>query len=389
MDSIDKIFIFSCFTISLIVVIIIFSWIWRRHRMILRNIVKPMFNITHINTEEDKKEIMKKFNKTLEVKPFLASASIAVMISSYRDSELCITLKDLFEKSLFPERLFIKIVEQNDVEDHRNCFSENADIDKELKKHIKVYKMNYKDAKGPTHARSICETLWDGEEYHMMIDSHMRFEPGWDLLLLDMLYKCPNPKRTVITSYPEGYKREERHGKVYYTIIMRKGWRTHRWKWTKEYPVNGVPQFESITQLSVPPEIPPLTGFWGACFHFSHSDTLRLVPFSPKTPHLFFGEEAFMAARYYTHGFELRAPCFSVVYHLWQRNYRPVFFTHQNQKLKNESVKLVMDIMTGKLIDEKYGLGNEKTWRDYWDYVGLDPFERKPTRPFNPWRPKE
>lgn len=66
-----------------------------------------------------------------------------------------------------------------------------------------------------------------------MCDSHMRFEPGWDAELLDMLAKTERPKRTIITMYPEGYERIEnkKEGNIRYKILVRRGWRYEQIKY--------------------------------------------------------------------------------------------------------------------------------------------------------------
>jgi hypothetical protein len=144
----------------------------------------------------------------------------------------------------------------------------------------------------------------------------MRAEPGWDVQVLDQIYSCPRPKRTCLTTYPEGYERNEKDGKITYKILLRKGWRYVRFTHFNE---QGIPQFESVTTFKKPPTYAPFTPFWGACFSFVHSDAIKLAPFSPETPYLFFGEEIFMAIRYLSFGFDLRAPPYSTFYHLWKR----------------------------------------------------------------------
>jgi hypothetical protein len=46
----------------------------------------------------------------------------------------------------------------------------------------------------------------------------------------------------------------------------------------------------------------------------------------------------------------------------------------------------VKDILTGKKIDDKYGLGKVRTWTEFWDYLGLDPISYKEIRPREPWK---
>ncbi len=234
----------------------------------------------------------KKLNEKFESRKDLNNPTIFVAISSYRDPELCFTIRDLYEKAYNPNRVYVGIVEQNDTKDQASCHIHTL-LNKQFNytKNVAVITMNYKEAKGPTHARSICEGLYKGQEYYLMTDSHMRFEPGWDSELIEMLFKTRRPKRTVITMYPEGYERyEDSEGNVNTRIMMRRGW---RYEQIKKFNEQGIVEFESITSLTPPPKKPQYVPMYGACFVFGHCDILKLVPFNPNTPYLFFGNRVY------------------------------------------------------------------------------------------------
>jgi [Skp1-protein]-hydroxyproline N-acetylglucosaminyltransferase len=327
-------------------------------------------------TESDRKNLQKLYGN----KPEFLTPRIAVFISSYRDPELCVTLQDLYEKAFNRDRIFICVVEQNDPGDPKTCHCRNAKIPSGQLRYITLH---YKEAKGPTHARSICETLWQGEDYYLMTDSHMRFEPGWDVELFDNLFKCPRPMKTVITMYPEGYERTEKDGAVKYKILnLRRGWRYEQIKYFND---QGIVEFESVTTYSPSPKKPQRVPMYSANFVFAHSNILRDVPFHPNTPYLFFGEEQFMAARLFTHGYDLYGPMRSVVYHLWKRDYRKTYWSHDVVVERNKSIERIKDIMTGKIVDTKYGMGNVRTWKEFCDYLGIDHDNRSFTREKKPW----
>lgn len=322
-------------------------------------------------------EIMKKkFNGRNDIN----SKTIFVSISSFRDPELIVTLNDLWDKAYNRDRIYVGILQQNDYQDEPECFAENCKIPKD---HMVIEFMHFSEAKGPTYARSICEKLWNGQEYYMLVDSHMRFEYGWDSELLDMLMRCPRPMRTVITTYPEGYIREDKNGKVEYKYKPRKKWRRQKFKFFNR---NGVVEFASMSSQYKPPEVPEYVPFWAACFSFSHSDILKEVPYNHKTPFLFFGEEIFMAARLFTHGWDLRSPRFMVCYHLWIRTYRKQYWAQEDPVTKEKSVNYVKDILEGRFIeDSSISLGYRRTLEDFWNYIGLDYKTKTPTRQVDPW----
>jgi hypothetical protein len=76
-------------------------------------------------------------------------------------------------------------------------------------KRVRYLHISSTDAKGPCWARSRAQGLYDGEDYVLQIDSHMRFRPHWDAYLIETLHSCPSDK-PVLTAYPVGYDLPER-----------------------------------------------------------------------------------------------------------------------------------------------------------------------------------
>jgi len=61
-----------------------------------------------------------------------------------------------------------------------------------------------KESRGVCWARNKVQSLWEGEEFTLQIDSHMRFVEGWDNILLGMYAEWPT-KKAVLTTYPIPY----------------------------------------------------------------------------------------------------------------------------------------------------------------------------------------
>jgi hypothetical protein len=185
-------------------------------------------------TQEDRNKLLKKYKNDKE----FFESTIMISISSYRDSELCLTLRDMIEKSLNPSRLYFCVVEQNDpIEDEDICHA-NTILKAGLPikpEQLRVKTLHWSEAKGPTYARSLAEKLWNGEKYYLMTDSHMRVEGGWDCELIQQLWLTPRPLRTVLTMYPEGYERFEENKLIRYSIGMTRGWRRERFKKFNEH----------------------------------------------------------------------------------------------------------------------------------------------------------
>ena len=118
------------------------------------------------------------------------------------------TLKYLYTKASFPSRVFVGVVQQNEITDLDclNHYCELMRIDgyrKHLPKDVEPkfttedYICPYKDnirmkrvpaelARGPTWARAQGFDMLHDEEFCMQTDAHMDFLPSWDVNMLKM-----------------------------------------------------------------------------------------------------------------------------------------------------------------------------------------------------------
>ena len=74
---------------------------------------------------------------------------------------------------------------------------------------IREVRIPWQEATGPCKARNLAQQLWQGEEFFLQIDSHMRFVPGWDVKLLQMLIQAEQMStygKAVVSSYPPAYE---------------------------------------------------------------------------------------------------------------------------------------------------------------------------------------
>ena len=227
---------------------------------------------------------------------------IFVHIPSYRDRECQWTVKDMFEKAAHPERVFVGICWQTLPEEDQDCFQVEA-----CPGQVRVLHFHISEACGLGWARQHASSLWQGEEYSLQIDSHMRFAPGWDEKMLAMLAACDSPD-PVLTSYPVGYTPPDHlheHPKPYVQAI-------------KGFMPSGILQF---TTRSVPKGLevtrPMPTAACAGGFIFGSSRILRDVPFDAAI--YFNGEEPSLAVRLWTHGFDLFSPHEAVIYHYYKR----------------------------------------------------------------------
>lgn len=296
---------------------------------------------------------------------------IFVQIASYRDPQCQWTVKDLFEKAAHPERITVGICWQFSKPEDDICFSEPYPYPQQ----VRVHGVDAKESKGVCWARGLTQQLWRGEEYTLQIDSHMRFEPGWDNTLLGMLAECEDPK-AVLTCYAPGFTPPDK---------LEKGWIFGMS--AKEFDKYDIFLMKGAPGYRVPNELPahPMPGaFVSANMLFGPSSIIQDVPYDPNI--YFFGEEITMAVRLWTHGYNLYHPNRLVIYHDWKRDKRPTHFAdHRDWTKQNDKAYARVKHLLGTAVCEdaeilkdldKYGLGMARTLEQYQEYSGVD-FARK------------
>ncbi len=256
--------------------------------------------------------------------------TIFVSVPSYRDPDCARTLLDLFERAAAPERVYVGVCVQNDDSSADACplGAYAALVAREgtlgdMSPHVRVHRLPASAAQGPMLARSLIERrLYNGERYYMNIDSHTRFVRSWDDECIAALRRCPAPERAVLSAYPGSHAAvagaQRRGDALPVGTFMRLSGR-------EEDTGHRLPTFEGTT-FARRPTRPLPTAFYAGCFAFSRASRLHEVPYDPQCAFVFLGEEFSMAARLYTHGYDLFAPEDALVGHRWDRDYRPTFW---------------------------------------------------------------
>jgi [Skp1-protein]-hydroxyproline N-acetylglucosaminyltransferase len=279
--------------------------------------------------------------------------TIFISVASYRDKECPNTIREIFTKAYKPDRIRIGICQQNKDEDV-DCMVTPYD-DK-----IRIVRLKHTEAKGPTYARYICSTLYQGEDYYMQIDSHSRFEKDWDKKLIDMIPL----QKAVLSCYPNDWMKEGKDTSVsIYCQIKKSDRGTLK---TTAYLKNPTEELMEIPYI-------------GGGFFFTYGVFLNTVPYDENLPHLFEGEEILFTMRMWTHGWDFYAPNKIILYHYYYRDGEPKFWDENPdyQKYNRLSFKKVnyMIKMSDKKpkLDMSKGMGDERSVEDYYRYIGFDP----------------
>ena len=307
-------------------------------------------------------------------------ATIFVLIASYRDPECSVTVSDMFDKAREPNRVYAGICWQYASEDEFDCLDPSLP----LRNNIRVDRVPHTESHGVCWARHRAQLLYQDQDYVLVIDSHMRFEPDWDAKLIAELNQCPAEK-SILSSYPPGFTLPE----------------------TKEFPPPMVNQAQlNIRRYPAPdtryPDgnirgyvgymleqdnyIEPLRcAFFAAGFSFMPALALKEVPFDPYID--WDEEEISFSVRLWTFGWAFYAPREHLLHHLYVSN-RPSG-NAQNFRLHVDKSRLVARFERSKkryfhmlgLIEttdkealsdiSQYGLGSSRSLRDFEAFSGI------------------
>lgn len=110
------------------------------------------------------------------------TGEIFILIASFRDSRCSTTIRNIFTKAQYPNRIRVGLIEQIDSEkDPVNCISSfcQGKSDCPYKSQIDLITFSSQDARGPNFARSFESELLGSEEFCLQVDSHTDFVQGW------------------------------------------------------------------------------------------------------------------------------------------------------------------------------------------------------------------
>lgn len=309
-----------------------------------------------------------------------AQTGIFVSIASYRDAELLPTLHDMLEKASGLSVLNIAICWQDEGEIsqfQRAGFTliektKSGEHDLFIFEHqgnrVQVICVHYFLSEGACWARSLCEKLYQQEDYCLQIDSHCRFIDDWDVEMVSLLQQLKqHSAKPVISSYPPGYEpgKEDQKAEYVSRLVLR------------GFSTDNILQLTSVDFES---NAPVRGSYLAGGFIFAEAQFLHEVP---NDPLIFFeGEEIAMAVRAFTHGYDIWHPHKILLWHFYGReNHARIWGDHNGEAEKAGSISCVWwerDRISKKRVkvllktehDEcdlgRWGLGN---WRS------LDEFE--------------
>lgn len=288
---------------------------------------------------------------------------------------------------MYPENLYAGICIQNKEGDEDCVLPPNLD---QYSKNIATIRMKNYEAKGPTWARYLCTTLFNDQDYFFQIDSHTLFEEGWDLTLMKMIDDIKDntvSEDVVLSHYPPSYHDYENKAKnkhIVDTICQ------------SFFNEKGMVSFLGASSVDMSKDKYVQTPHIAAGMFFCEGKCIREVPYDPNLPNLFVGEEILHSARVWTAGYDIYSPTEVTVYHLYTRSDQPHVWddkktfddTHAFNKAK--SILNFHDAKSAAIPEhvneniEYYGLGTKRTIKQFFDFAGIDPVNKKIYKNFCP-----
>lgn len=291
--------------------------------------------------------------------------TIFVQIACYRDPQLIPTIEDMFANAKYPENLVVGICWQHSLEDSWDNLSKYNNSNQ-----FKIIDVDYNDSQGVCWARNKVQSLYNGEKYTLQLDSHHRFAKNWDEILINMLIELQSKghDKPLITSYIPSFDPDDDPASRINTP-----WKMNFDRFIPEGAVFFLPaSFDTWDNKNEP--LP--ARFYSAHFAFTLGEFSKEVQHDPE--YYFHGEEISVAARAYTHGYDLFHPHKVLVWHEYTRKGRTKQWDDDKQwghrntasHLKNRKL-FEMDGEKRDIDFGKYGFGTVRTLRDYEKYSGL------------------
>lgn len=298
---------------------------------------------------------------------------IFVSIASYRDPLLATTIKDALENAAYPDRIVFGVVDQS-------YSNEKYEVPIELRSQVRYVGIDPGDARGACWARSLCMSLYSGEEWFLQIDAHTLFSPGWDSYMVENLALCyQRSNKPVLTGFPNAFnmvngvpKRLGRNNSIITTVVHPDGFYQND---------THCLHIRSITADSHT----PIRAFHAVGGYIFTSG--RIVSEIPYDPNFYFeGEESGYSLRLYTHGWDVFHAANSPLFHLYDTADSYIGgeqirrMRHRNDDTVRAEKWQVLDTRSkgrlGQLINGKdlgiYSLGVYRTLAEYTDFCGVD-----------------
>lgn len=293
---------------------------------------------------------------------------IFISIASYRDVYLPFTIDSAIANAVHPERLVFGVCWQTDDTENLDRFVHDP--------RFRIRKYPHAASLGYGWSRAEVQKLYDGEKYHLLIDSHSAFAQGWDENLIAQLESKPGKKPLLTTSSPPfGFDNAR-------NVVF-------PWAGTKQ---DGVPLMSCKIlrpagwldiQMSSErkTERHQKTPFTCCNFVFTYGTWIVEVPEDPLMINA--GHEGPLSLRTYTHGYDIYLPDEIQVWHLdyahYPDGYRHKVWETKSSAWQNERTALMVSRLQTLVYGKgdvrslgRHGPGSQRSVAEWGEAAGLN-----------------
>ena len=278
-----------------------------------------------------------------------AGEKILVIIPAFMDNELEATIASLITCAADPSKLDVVAINQDDETRTAQQFPEC----------VTLLNVHFSKSRGVAWARSLLNTfLSKSHAYVLNIDSHMRFDANWDVILKDAIQRYPG--NAIISAYPGQYfvsNSERTNGNVInYIHSVTPDWRVLIGS------KSAVPDKDGFIRF----------GLLAAGFNFASRHFWEEVPVDPSLDWNW--EELDPTVRAFTFGYDIVNIPSPPIYHL---------YTHENRKpgasnnwkveeVPGQRFRSKLPHSNGELIQIPFGLGRRRSLAEFESLHGVN-----------------
>lgn len=287
---------------------------------------------------------------------------IFVQIVAYRDLELVPTVAEAIAHAAHSDRLTFGICWQFATDEERDYIEKLRPF-----KNCRIIATPASQSRGVGWARNLVQKLWQGERYTLQVDAHMRFAPGWDRQIIEMLRMCPSDK-PILSAYPPAYEPPR-------NLIDEEPTRLE----PNSFSDSGILSLKAAGSLREFSR-PQLGMFVAAGYIFAEASIIRELPYDPQI--YFGGEEVLLATRAWTRGWDIFHPHRALCWHYYNKGgQRPVHWADREDwwvfnRVSEARFRQILGMEEATEDFGIYGLGSVRSLPEYEYLAGVNFLKR-------------
>jgi len=297
----------------------------------------------------------------------MPTPKIFVQLAAYRDPELVPTITDLLAKADNPDLFSFGICWQYGPDEDPNVYDGDD--------RFNVEKIPFEQSQGLGWARNRTNLLWRGEELTLQLDSHHRFEKGWDTMMMeDFAQACGLSPKPILSTYCTPFDTKKPPDNFTPCLMS-------QYEFSNDKLLMSMPWYiQNFKERSMVIRARTISGH----FYLVKSDFIKEVPYDPD---IYFGgytEETTLSVRAFTNGYDVYSPYRQYIWHEYTRIGRPKHWEDHGTSKSTGKTSGERDAFARKKTRQIFGqedngidmtgydLGTERTLHDYEVFGGFD-----------------